>query len=110
MSKDFDEGIVDNEKEFKKRFKRIGRPPFVDKLKNSKETKSRITIYLDADIIEYFKVQAEKTNLGYQTLINQALREKIYGSQTDTTADEVIEKILNDKAVLSRLKTELEEV
>ncbi len=38
--------------------------------------KTRITIRLDDEVIEWFKVQVEKAGGGnYQTLINQALRE-----------------------------------
>lgn len=38
-------------------------------------TKQRISIHLDADIIAYFKAQAG--GRGYQTLINQTLRQVI---------------------------------
>ena len=38
-------------------------------------TKARITIHLDRDIISHFKDQASQTAKGYQTLINEALRE-----------------------------------
>ncbi|OYV29967.1 MAG: CopG family transcriptional regulator [Thiomonas sp. 20-64-9] len=37
--------------------------------------KKRITIYLDADVIDTFQKQAEQKGVGYQTLINAALRE-----------------------------------
>ena len=37
--------------------------------------KKRITIYLDADVIDSFQKQAEQKGVGYQTLINAALRE-----------------------------------
>ncbi len=107
---DFDETILDSEEAFNKRFKRIERPAFLDKLKTVKEAKSRITIYLDADIVEHFKNAAENSKTGYQTLINQTLREKIDGSQTVEKADEVIEKLLQDKTALSRLKAELETI
>lgn len=35
--------------------------------------KSRITIYLDDEILRRFKAQSEKSGKGYQTLINEAL-------------------------------------
>ena len=35
--------------------------------------KTRITIYLDDDVIERFKTLSERTGKGYQTLINEAL-------------------------------------
>lgn len=44
--------------------------------------KSRITIRLDNDVIEWFRVQVENAGGGnYQTLINQALREYIWQNQ-----------------------------
>jgi len=107
---DFDETILDSEEAFNKRFKRIERPAFLDKLKTVKEAKSRITIYLDADIVEHFKNAAEDSKTGYQTLINQTLREKIDGSQSAENTDKVIERLLQDKAALSRLKAELETI
>lgn len=110
MNEDFDESILDNEEEFKKRFKRIERPAFLGNPKGVKESKNRITIYLDADIVEHFKTQAENANTGYQTLINQTLREKIDGSQNMNKADELIERLLQDKTALSRLKAELETI
>ena len=36
--------------------------------------KTRITIMLDDDVIEHFRVQAEADGVGYQTLINSILR------------------------------------
>jgi uncharacterized protein (DUF4415 family) len=42
--------------------------PYVEKLKKS------VTIRLDADVIEYFKKLSEKTNMPYQTLVNDFLK------------------------------------
>ena len=36
--------------------------------------KTRITIYLDDDLLAAFRAKAERLGTGYQTLINQALR------------------------------------
>ncbi|VFQ43565.1 BrnA antitoxin family protein [Desulfoluna butyratoxydans] len=36
--------------------------------------KTRITIYLDNDVIDAFRAKAESSGQGYQTLINDALR------------------------------------
>jgi uncharacterized protein (DUF4415 family) len=36
--------------------------------------KTRITIMLDDDIIEFFRKEAEAKGVGYQTMINSALR------------------------------------
>ena len=42
--------------------------PYASKLKKS------VTIRLDNDVIEYFKKLGEKTNIPYQTLVNDFLR------------------------------------
>lgn len=43
-------------------------------------TKQRITIRLDADVVEHFKKQVEEAGGGnYQALINQALQDHIKG-------------------------------
>ena len=39
--------------------------------------KTRITIFIDSDILEWFKDEAEREGRGYQTAINQALRNYI---------------------------------
>lgn len=36
--------------------------------------KTRITIMLDDDVIEFFRKEAEAKGIGYQTMINSALR------------------------------------
>jgi uncharacterized protein (DUF4415 family) len=36
--------------------------------------KTRITIYLDDEVLDEFRSRAERTGTGYQTLINAALR------------------------------------
>lgn len=37
--------------------------------------KTRITIYLDDEILAYFREQAETAGMGYQTLINEVLKQ-----------------------------------
>ena len=55
--------------------------------------KMRITINLDRDIIAYFKHQAAETARGYQTLINDALRQYIgLASKTDVLTN-LIERV-----------------
>jgi uncharacterized protein (DUF4415 family) len=105
MSDEFDESILKDEEAFKKRFRRIERPAFLGEPKK-KENKKTITIMLDPDIIEHFKAEAEDSRTGYQTLINQALRDSIEGSR----AFDLIEKLLKDKKTLRRLKASLKGV
>ncbi|HQZ83608.1 MAG TPA: BrnA antitoxin family protein [Pyrinomonadaceae bacterium] len=104
MKDDFDESILENEEEFKKRFRRISRPAFIDEV--VKANKGRITIMLDPDVIEHFKTQAQRSHVGYQTLINQTLRESI----KSTAPSDPIENLLKDKKTLKRLKAKLESV
>jgi uncharacterized protein (DUF4415 family) len=49
--------------------------------------KTRITIYLDDEIVQRFKTESERTGKGYQTLINEALNLSRQGSAV--TASEV---------------------
>ncbi|NEO50885.1 MAG: BrnA antitoxin family protein [Moorea sp. SIO4A3] len=39
--------------------------------------KTRITIYLDDEILALFREQAETAGIGYQTLINEALKKHL---------------------------------
>ena len=41
--------------------------------------KTRITMYVDNEILDRFREQAEAAGIGYQTLINQVLKEHIQG-------------------------------
>jgi uncharacterized protein (DUF4415 family) len=56
MTTDFDLPLVP---------RRRARPP---------KRKTRITIYLDDEVLNEFRSRAERTGTGYQTLINAALR------------------------------------
>jgi len=62
----------------------------------SDPNKFRITIRLDADIINHFKAQVNNAGGGnYQTLINEALREQI---QTQNKSLEVtLRKVIRDE-------------
>ncbi len=39
--------------------------------------KTRVTMYLDTDVLDEFRARAEKIGKGYQTLINDMLRELV---------------------------------
>ena len=41
--------------------------------------KTRITIYLDDEVLNEFRVLSERSGTGYQTLINAALRNRLSG-------------------------------
>lgn len=58
--------------------------------------KTRITIYLDDEVLQRFKSQSEKTGKEYQTLINEAL--KAYsGPAEKPLTPEIIRKIVREE-------------
>lgn len=62
--------------------------------------KTRITIYLDDEIVQEFRKQAEKTGKGYQTLINEALTAYLGKKEKPLTAD-VVRKIVREELAAS---------
>ncbi len=103
---DKDYEFLETSEEARKRgLRRITRPAFLGEPKK-RENKKSITIMLDPDIIEHFKAEAERSRSGYQTLINQTLRESI----DDTSKMNPLENLLKDKKALRRLKAGLEKV
>jgi len=58
--------------------------------------KTRITIYLDDEILKCFKAESEKTGKGYQTLINDALNAQIGRMEKPLTA-EAVRKIIREE-------------
>jgi uncharacterized protein (DUF4415 family) len=47
--------------------------------------KTRITIYLDDEVLAQFRTLSEECGKGYQTLINAALRARLLGPQQQPT-------------------------
>ena len=58
--------------------------------------KTRITIYMDDEILKRFKAQAEQTGKGYQTLINDALKSYL-GVTEQPIAQELVRKIVREE-------------
>jgi uncharacterized protein (DUF4415 family) len=48
--------------------------------------KSRITIYLDNEVLDAFRDLADKSGRGYQTIINEALREYLINTSRPVDA------------------------
>ena len=58
--------------------------------------KTRVTMYLDTDILDDFRARADKAGYGYQTMINEALRE--YLSKSGKPLDEtVIRQVIREE-------------
>ncbi len=49
--------------------------------------KTRITIMLDDDLIEFFRAKAEAEGTGYQTMINATLRASVAQKQSKSAED-----------------------
>lgn len=58
--------------------------------------KTRITIYLDDDVIAAYRDKGEKLGRGYQTLINEALRETLNRSTRPVDA-RTLRRILKEE-------------
>jgi len=86
---------------------RVRRSPWAEKLKNAKKIK--VSIYLDGDVVEHFRLRAEQPNAApYQTQINNELRKVMENGSAKTATVE--RDILNDKIFLRALKKKLEKV
>lgn len=62
--------------------------------------KTRITMYIDTDILDDFRERADKSGYGYQTMISEALREYLSKS----------EKPLNETIVRQVIREELDRI
>ena len=58
--------------------------------------KTRITIYIDDDVLEAFRNRADDTGRGYQTLINDALRVHL-GQASKVLDEDTLRKILREE-------------
>ena len=60
----------------------------------SSKGKTRITIYLDDAILEEFRSRAEEAGMGYQTSINEALKEYLSQSREKVVTESMLRCIL----------------
>lgn len=51
--------------------------------------KTRITIHIDDDVLKTFRERADAAGRGYQTMINEALREHLGRSAEPVSADTI---------------------
>ena len=64
--------------------------------------KSRITIRIDTDIVDWFREQVNRAGGGnYQTLINAALREHVQRSQGEAL-EETLRRVLREELQAAR--------
>lgn len=103
--KDLANGLSDEET-LKPGIYKVRRSRFINKKKTGK---SKISLYLDKDILEYFRQRAESPDAApYQTQINHELRRVM---ENDSREIQSIENdILNNEEFLRALKEKLETV
>ncbi len=75
-------------------FSQAKRATEVEHLNRLRSGKTRITIMLDNDVLGAFRDLAEKRGLGYQTLINQVLREHLGQHPID---EETLRRVLREE-------------
>jgi hypothetical protein len=64
--------------------------------------KTRITIYLDDDVLESFRRRADAAGRGYQTMINEALR-AVFGDDARVLDAGTLRRILREELPLYRV-------
>jgi len=104
---DYPDEVYASEKAFFKQFRVVeGEKLVALKQRIAKargKSKDRVTIYFDSDIIRSFKERSEREGVGYQTLMNEALRNVL---ESESNID-LKEDLLKDKKFLKRLKSAL---
>ena len=63
--------------------------------------KTRITIYLDNDVLDEFRDRADKTGSGYQTIINSVLRNYLNKSMAPMDEDTLRRVIREELKVIA---------
>ncbi len=58
--------------------------------------KTRITIYIDDDVLEEFRKRADSVGRGYQTMINEALREYL-GKSSQPLDEKTLRRLLHEE-------------
>ena len=59
--------------------------------------KTRITIYIDDTILEEFRARAEAAGTGYQTMINDALKEYLSKNSEKPVTESTLRRILREE-------------
>jgi len=76
------------------RAKRATSVPHLARLQAEAKGKTRITIMLDNDLLLAFRAKAESEGTGYQTLINQTLRQATGSAPVD---EETLRRVIREE-------------
>jgi len=63
----------------------------------SSKGKTRITIYIDDSVLEEFRARAEESGTGYQTMINDALKEYLSKTSEKPVTETTLRRILHEE-------------
>ena len=61
--------------------------------------KTRITIYIDDDVLEAFRERADFAGKGYQTIMNEALREYLNKVQAPLN-EEILRRVIQEELLV----------
>lgn len=62
--------------------------------------KTRITIYVDNAVLDEFRSRAEKAGGGYQTLMNDALKAYLAGTDASPLTESVLRRVIREELCL----------
>lgn len=63
--------------------------------------KTRITIYIDDDVLETFREQSDSVGKGYQTMMNEALRQYL-GKVKQPLDEETLRRVIQEELRAAR--------
>lgn len=63
----------------------------------SNKGKTRITIYIDDAILDEFRARAEEAGTGYQTMINDALKDSLDHNSEKSITESTLRRILHEE-------------
>lgn len=65
--------------------------------KDLKSAKVRVTTFLDLEVLRALKAEAEKKGSKYQTLMNQRLRDSLFGRSIDDHMRQEIKEMIQEE-------------
>ena len=61
------------------------------------KSKTQITLHIDDDVIEEFRIRADQSGSGYQTMINHVLREYLNKSDKPIIDENTLRRVLREE-------------
>ncbi|MCK5719296.1 MAG: BrnA antitoxin family protein [Thiomargarita sp.] len=59
--------------------------------------KTKITIYIDDSVLDAFRLRSEKAGTGYQTMMNNALKDYLNKNSEQPVTESVLRRILKEE-------------